>query len=93
MDLLLAAIAGCMGMDVVEILQKQGGKIGSFKMVLKGEKNPEHPHLYSKIMCEITCKGEYIFDDLIEAFDLSHDKYCSVLATLRNPPEFIFSFL
>jgi putative redox protein len=90
MELLLVALAGCMGMDIVAILQKKGGKIDSFKMVLKGEKNPEHPKRYLKIFYEIECKGDYKREDLIRSFELSRDKYCSVLATLKNPPEFYF---
>ncbi|MEO0123013.1 MAG: OsmC family protein [candidate division WOR-3 bacterium] len=93
MDLLLVALAGCMGMDIVAILQKKGGKIDSFKMVLKGEKNPEHPRRYVKIFYEIECKGDYKREDLVRSFELSRDKYCSVLATLKNQPEFEFKIL
>ncbi len=93
MDLLLVALAGCMGMDIVAILQKKGGKIDSFKMVLKGEKNFEHPRRYVKIYYEIECKGDYKREDLLRSFELSRDKYCSVLATLKNQPEFEFKIL
>ncbi|MEO0095111.1 MAG: OsmC family protein [candidate division WOR-3 bacterium] len=93
MDLLLVALAGCMGMDIVAILQKKGGKIDSFKMVLKGEKNPEHPRRYVKIFYEIECKGDYKREDLVRSFELSRDKYCSVLATLKNQPAFEFKIL
>ncbi|MEO0127800.1 MAG: OsmC family protein [candidate division WOR-3 bacterium] len=93
MDLLLVALAGCMGMDIVAILQKKGGKIDSFKMVLKGEKNPEHPRRYVKIFYEIECKGDYKREDLVRSFELSRDKYCSVLATLKNQPDFEFKIL
>lgn len=93
MDLLLVALAGCMGMDIVSILQKKGGKIDSFKMVLKGDRNSEHPKRYLKIIYEIECKGDYKREDLIRSFELSRDRYCSVLATLKNPPKFEFNIL
>ncbi len=93
MELLLVALAGCMGMDIVAILQKKGGKIDHFQMVLKGEKNPEHPRRYLKIIYEIECRGDYKREDLIRSFELSRDKYCSVLATLKNPPEFQFNII
>ncbi len=93
MELLLVALAGCMGMDIVAILQKKGGRIDSFKMILKGEKHSEHPKRYVKIYYEIDCQGEYKREDLIRAFELSRDKYCSVLATLKNTPEFDFKIL
>ncbi|MGB9720809.1 MAG: OsmC family protein [bacterium] len=93
MELLLVALAGCMGMDIVAILQKKGGKIDSFKMVLKGEKNSEYPKRYLKIFYEIECKGDYKREDLLRSFELSRDKYCSVLATLKNTPEFHFNII
>ncbi len=93
MDLLLVALAGCMGMDIVSILKKKGGKIKDFEMVLSGEKNPEHPRRYLKIRYEIRCEGDYKREDLLRAFELSWDRYCSVLATLKNPPEFEFNIL
>lgn len=91
MELLLVALAGCMGMDIVAILQKKGGKIDQFELTLRGEKNPTHPHRYLKIIYEISCSGDYKREDLIRSFELSRDKYCSVLATLKNPPEFEFN--
>ncbi len=93
MDLLLVALAGCMGMDIVAIVQKKGGKIDDFQMVLKGERNQDHPKRYIRIEYEIECKGDYKREDLYRAFELSRDKYCSVLATLKNPPEFKFTIL
>ncbi len=93
MELLLVALAGCMGMDIVAILQKKGGKIDHFQMVLRGEKNLEHPRRYLKIIYEIECRGDYRREDLIRSFELSRDKYCSVLATLENTPEFQFNII
>uniref|UniRef100_A0A7C4TDH5 OsmC family peroxiredoxin n=1 Tax=candidate division WOR-3 bacterium TaxID=2052148 RepID=A0A7C4TDH5_UNCW3 len=90
MDLLLVSLAGCMGMDIVSILQKKGGKIDNFEMELTGEKANEHPKRYLKIEYRIKCEGEYRREDLERAFELSRDKYCSALATLKNPPDFEF---
>ncbi|MEO0227592.1 MAG: OsmC family protein [candidate division WOR-3 bacterium] len=92
MDLLLVALGGCMGMDIVAILQKKGGKIERFEITLEGEKNPEHPRRYLRIKYKIECEGDYKREDLQRAFELSRDKYCSALATLKNPPEFEFNF-
>lgn len=93
MDLLLVALAGCMGMDIVSILQKKGGKIDHFQMVLSGEKKPDHPRRYIKISYNIKCEGNFRREDLVRSFELSRDKYCSVLATLKNPPEFEFNII
>ncbi|NIV11618.1 MAG: osmotically inducible protein OsmC, partial [Aliifodinibius sp.] len=49
MSLLLVSLAGCMGMDIVGILKKKGGKIDSFEIVVNGERAPDHPRRYTKI--------------------------------------------
>jgi putative redox protein len=90
LDLLLVALAGCMAMDIVAILRKKGGKIAKFEIVLSGEKSAQHPKKFSRIKYEIKCDGNYRREDLLRSFELSRDKYCSVLATLKNPPEFEF---
>ena len=90
MDLLLASIAGCMGMDIVSILQKKGGKIDVFSIETSGIKVEKHPRRYTKITVKIKCEGDYKREDLLRSFELSRDKYCSVIATLNDAPEFEF---
>jgi putative redox protein len=90
MDLLLASIAGCMGMDIVSILQKKGGKIDSFSIEITGTKAEKHPRRFTKITVKIICEGDYKREDLLRSFELSRDKYCSVTATLKNDPELEF---
>jgi putative redox protein len=90
MDLMLVSLAGCMGMDIVGILQKKGGKIDSFTMEASGVKAEDHPHKYTKISVRMKCGGDYRREDLLRSFELSRDKYCSVIATLGNKPELEF---
>ncbi len=90
LDLLLTALAGCMAMDIVAILRKKGGKISLFKMILEGERAEEHPKRFIKIVYRIVCQGDFQDQDLQRAFELSRDKYCSVLHTIKNPPQFEF---
>lgn len=90
MNLLLVTLAGCMAMDIVSILQKKGNKLSKFEMILNGDRNNEHPKRFNRITYQIRCEGDYKKEDLLRAFELSRDKYCSVLATVKNPPEFEF---
>lgn len=90
MDLLLVSLAGCMGMDIVAILQKKGGKIDHFWIESEGVRAEDHPHKYTKITVRIKCDGDYRREDLVRAFELSRDKYCSVTATLGSNPELEF---
>src|SRR4030042_104553 len=81
MDLVLVALAGCMSMDIVAILGKKGGKITNFTAELEGNRSENHPKKYNKIIMKFQCEGEYKKKDLLRAFELSRDKYCSVSAT------------
>lgn len=90
MDLLLVSLAGCMGMDIVGILQKKGGKIDAFTVEVSGIRAEDHPHKYTKITVKIKCEGDYKREDLLRSFELSRDKYCSVTATLSDKPELEF---
>lgn len=87
MDLLLVAQAACMGMDIVYILKKKGGKIDKFEIVVKGERAEQHPKAYKKIIVTIDCQGNYERKDLLRSFELSRDKYCGVTATLKSCPD------
>jgi len=90
MDLMLVSLAGCMGMDIVSILQKKGGKIKDFAVDTTGVKAIDHPHKFTKITVRIKCEGDYKQEDLLRSFELSRDKYCSVVATLSEKPELEF---
>ena len=90
MELILVALAGCMGMDIVGILQKKGGKIDDFSIEASGVRAEDHPHRYTKITVKIKCEGDYKKEDLQRSFELSRDKYCSVMGTLNDKPEFEF---
>jgi putative redox protein len=89
--LLLISLAGCMAMDIVAIVQKKGGKFTRFEMELEGVQSEKHPKRYTKIIYNFKCEGDFKREDLLRAFELSRDQYCSVLATLTNPVEFVFN--
>lgn len=86
-ELLLVALAGCMSMDIISIVQKKGGRIESFAVNVQGRRAEKHPKRYERIEVEFNCEGDYKREDLVRAFELSRDKYCGVFATLQNPPE------
>jgi putative redox protein len=89
--LLLISLAGCMAMDIVAIVQKKGGKFTRFEMELEGVQAESHPKRYTKIIYNFKCEGDFKQEDLRRAFELSRDQYCSVLATLQKPVEFVFN--
>jgi len=81
---ILVSLGACMGMDIVGILRKKGGKIDDFKVTINGQRAEEHPKAYEKIVVTINCQGDYKREDLLRSFELSRDKYCGAYATLKK---------
>jgi putative redox protein len=83
--LILTAIAGCTGMDVVSILKKM--KVTDYKMDIdvSGELTEEHPKVYHTITVEFKFKGNDLPESKIKkAVDLSETRYCGVSAMIRK---------
>lgn len=82
--LLLAALAGCSGMDVVAILKKMHVEVTAFRMEVEGELTEDHPKYFKEIVINYIFKGADLDrEKLKKAVDLSQDKYCGVSAQLR----------
>lgn len=79
--LLLVALAGCTGMDVVSILKKMRVEFDSFDVRVGGNLTEEHPKRYSEMKLVYLFKGKNIPRDKVEkAVDLSRERYCGVSA-------------
>jgi putative redox protein len=84
MQLLLIALGGCTGMDIVNILRKQRQQINDLEILVSGERAEEPPRVYNNIRVEYKIKGKDINENAVKrAIQLSEDKYCSVGAMLR----------
>jgi putative redox protein len=83
-DLLLLALGGCAGVDLIEILTKQRQKVTGLQMVISGEQNADPPWAYNKIHMQVVVRGKALSASAVErAVDLAVNKYCSVAATIR----------
>ncbi len=84
-ELLLMALGGCTGSDVVSILRKKRAPIEAFEIRLTAETREEHPQIFTSIHIEYLFVGEGIpTADVERAIELSTTKYCSVSAMLRG---------
>jgi len=83
--LILAALAGCTGMDVVSILGKMRQPLSHFNMRVKGELSSEQPARYVSftIVYEFKTSDGLDPEKVRKAVELSQEKYCGVSATLR----------
>lgn len=93
MEMLLAGLGGCSGIDVVSILKKKKQEFTSFKMYVNGERDPkEVPSLFKAIRVDFYFEGENINNDkVIRAVELSIGKYCSVAKTLEKSAVITYS--
>lgn len=82
-DLLLISAAACAAHDVIEILRKQREPLEKLKVVCTGEQLPDPPYTFTAIHLHYLVHGRVKPASLAKAIDLSENKYCSVISTLR----------
>lgn len=84
MELILQALGGCSGMDVVFILRKRKLEPERFEVVVEGTKREEHPRIYKEIDVTYRAKGPGItVKELERAAKLSMETYCGVSGMLK----------
>jgi putative redox protein len=86
------ALAGCMGMDVVYILQKGRYDLRGVKVALVAERAQDDPHRITAVTIEFTIAGAVPREQVQRAIDLSHEKYCSVWHSMRQDIAFTTRF-
>jgi putative redox protein len=85
MELVLSALGGCSGIDVVGILRKAQQKVTGYEIRVRGERAEDHPKVYTWIEVEHVITGEDLLESAVErAVRLSADKYCSVSQMLAK---------
>lgn len=83
--LMLAALAGCTGMDVISILKKMRVEPTYFNVKVSGELSEDHPKTYTSMHIIFEFKGEDLqMDKLEKAINLSETKYCGVSALYKK---------
>jgi putative redox protein len=84
-SLMLVALAGCTGMDVVSILKKMKVEVESLSVKVIGDMADEHPKLFTGMHMIYEFRGRNLpMDKLKKAISLSDEKYCGVSATLKQ---------
>lgn len=82
--LVLGALSGCTGMDVISILRKKRQEITHFSVEVVGTRATEHPKVYTDIEIVYRVHGRGIDPEAVQrAINLSEEKYCPVMGMLR----------
>lgn len=83
--LMLAALAGCTGMDVVSLLKKMRQDIEFFNVKVEGDTDDQHPNPFVKMHIIYEFRGKDLDIEKIEkAISLSMERYCGVSAVYRK---------
>jgi putative redox protein len=83
-DALAAALAGCMSVDVTDILLKGRHALRGLRSRLTADRAQDHPHRFVSVSLHFTVEGPVPPDAVDHAIALSRDKYCSVWHSMRQ---------
>jgi putative redox protein len=83
--LMLVALAGCTGMDVVSILKKMRVEVDAYAVYVEGDLTEEHPKQFYQMRIVHEFKGNDLpMDKLEKAVNLSEERYCGVSAMYKK---------
>lgn len=83
--LMLLALAGCTGIDVVSILAKMRVELSDFKVSVEADVTEEHPKHYTAMHVIYEFRGKALpYDKIKRAVELSEERYCGVQAVYRK---------
>ena len=91
-DALAGGLAGCMSVDVVDILTKGRHPITSLTTRLSAQRAAEPPRRFESVTMHFVVDGAVPSEAVERANQLSHDKYCSVWYTLRQDIAFTTTY-
>jgi len=93
MEMVLAALIGCTGADVIEILRKKHQDISRLEIRVFGDRSETHPRVYTEIKLNFIVTGHGVDPEAVRrSIELSEVKYCSVSAMFQETATFEIKF-
>jgi putative redox protein len=84
-ETLLAALGGCGGMDVIDLLRKKRQEVTEYKVVVDGVRAETHPRIFTRLTVRHVITGRGLSATAVaDAIRLSDEKYCTVHAMLKG---------
>ncbi len=84
LDLMLIALGGCTGMDVISILRKMRTEPAAFSIKIDEERAKEYPQVVTKVHITYYVTNDVPEENLKKAIDLSLSKYCPIANTIAG---------
>jgi putative redox protein len=92
-ELVLIALCGCTGMDVVSILRKKRVEFDDFEVAAEGAISSDLPQRFTEIGLVYRIWGDDVPEpELKRAIELSKEKYCTVANTLNGRAEISYRY-
>jgi len=93
MELVLAALGGCTGVDVASILEKKRQPLQELRIQVRGKRAETYPRRYTEIEVQYLLWGDGLDEEAVRrAIALSEEKYCSVSAMLKTSVDIRFTY-
>jgi putative redox protein len=92
-QLLAMSLAGCMSIDIVDILRKGRHPLQGFRSKLTGQRAEHPPRRLIAVQLEFTIRGAVPESAVERAIALSRDRYCSVWHSLREDIQLTSSYV
>lgn len=86
------ALAGCMGIDVVDVIEKGRFPVRSLTCDMRVFREETSPRKVTALDLHFQVKGDVPADRIARAIELSREKYCSVWHSLNPTIDFKTSF-
>ena len=91
-EALAMALAGCMAIDVADILVKGRHDLQSLEARLVGQRRDDPPRHFVSFTLHFALTGNVPAHAIERAIHLSREKYCSVWLSLRQDIDLLTSF-
>lgn len=93
LELVQVALGGCTGADVIAVLKKKRQQVTSYRIEIEASRRDEYPRSYKRIDVKHIVRGRGISESAVaKAVQLSTEKYCGVIASLRPTVEIVASW-
>ena len=82
---MLVSLVACTAADVIDILEKMRVAVGGLRVRAEGDRAAQPPRRYTaiRLVYEVEGLAAEAEEKLHRAIQLSHEKYCSVMHSLR----------
>jgi putative redox protein len=91
-QMLAISLAGCMAVDVADIIRKGRHELTAFQAALSADRAEHPPRRLTRVHLAFTLRGSMPAHAVERAIALSRDKYCSVWHSMRQDIELTTSY-